>query len=58
MLSISELPDWIRFAQDGLYGDVEWFLEMYEIGFQEAAWHHLVACNAVCNEEKVAGLIH
>lgn len=54
MLGTHEIPDSIKTAEDGLYGDMEAFLRSYEAGEQAAHWDYCVRDNAVSDDQKVA----
>lgn len=43
MLSISQIPDWILRADNGLHGDVEAFMERYETGELATAYDTMCA---------------
>lgn len=53
MLCASDIPDTLKTADDGLYGDIEAFMASYTSGEQSASWSLLEAQNAVCDEMKV-----
>ncbi len=42
-----QIPEWLKTAEDGLYGSVDQLLESYTTGKEEAAWDRLVAQNAL-----------
>ena len=58
MFGLHDIPEAIRTAPDGLYGDVELFLKSYTAGEQDAAWSQLEAINAVCSEAKVRAFVN
>ncbi len=57
MLTSHDIPEALRTAEDGLYGDVEAFLESCTQGIQEARYGQLERFNVVSGEKIVRCLL-